>query len=223
MRTAFVAGLLVACGLGGACSSGGAPARHVDEDATVAAQDAATMDAAVVDAVSVDIGPHDADVLVDQCVPATIPVAGFQEDQVVVETSHSECAAQVCMVFRLHGNPTCEMFTDPRCSSAAAPNPCWSGAESLCVVVQDPGRVQIEAPSPDRSFCTCRCGAAGDPTLPLCACAAGYRCLPDSEPGGGYCVPTALLIQARICETDADCDTLDHTGTCILSTHHCDP
>lgn len=157
----------------------------------------------------------------DPCTPEAIPGNGFVANEVYVETSSVQCRTRVCMVYHLQGNPECTTGIDARCTQGAGPsNPCVTSTANLCVQVDDPGQVQIDPNSPDRVFCTCRCSANGNMALPLCQCTEGFRCVPDSDPGGGYCVPNDLALQERICANDAECTTLGSTLTCD-ATHHC--
>ena len=112
----------------------------------------------------------------DPCVPESIPQGGFDSQEVYLETSSVQCRTRVCMVYRLEGNPelVCEDCDGcPGCLPRATVN-----AQVLC---------------------TCRCDANGDPSIPLCDCGDGFRCLGEDERGfvnsggdgvqGGYCVP----------------------------------
>lgn len=158
----------------------------------------------------------------DPCTPEAIPGNGFVMNEVYVETSSVQCRTRVCMVYHLTGNPECTSGVTDACGQPPGPsNPCVvsSGTTmtNLCVEVDNPMEVQIDANSPDRVFCTCRCSAGGNSSLPLCQCTEGFRCVPDSDPGGGYCVPNALAIQERICVNSSEC----MSGLSCDATHHC--
>lgn len=86
-----------------------------------------------------------------------------------------------------------------------------------CVVLGSPSLEN----SDERVFCSCRCSAGGNPSLPLCQCTEGYRCVPDGDPGGGYCVPDQVAINSTpaICENDSEC--LGVGGICDPATRHC--
>ncbi len=155
----------------------------------------------------------------DPCTPEAIPGNGFAMNEVYVETSSVQCRTRVCMVYHLTGNPECTQG-DPRCAGGGTDNPCVSGGTQICVQADNPAVVQIDANSPDRVFCTCRCSAMGNAALPLCQCTQGFRCVPDSDPGGGYCVPNDLALVQRICANDAECTTLGSSLVCD-PTHHC--
>jgi len=157
----------------------------------------------------------------DPCTPEAIPGNGFVANEVYVETSSVQCRTRVCMVYHLQGNPECTSGVTDNCSQPAGPtNPCVSGSTNLCVQVDDPAQVQIDSNSPDRVFCTCRCSAGGNSALPLCQCTEGFRCVPDSDPGGGYCVPNDLALHERICVNDDECATLGSALSCD-ATGHC--
>jgi hypothetical protein len=157
----------------------------------------------------------------DPCTPEAIPGNGFVANEVFVETSSVQCRTRVCMVYHLQGNPECTSGVTDNCSQPAGPtNPCVSGSTNLCVQVDDPAQVQIDSNSPDRVFCTCRCSAGGNSALPLCQCTEGFRCVPDSDPGGGYCVPNDLALHERICVNDDECATLGSALSCD-ATGHC--
>ena len=162
----------------------------------------------------------------DPCTPESIPGDGFVANEVYVETSSVQCRTRVCMVYHLKGNPECEDVVDDRClpGHAAPNNPCQDGsttpATSRCVEPDLPDMVQTEDNSPDRIFCTCRCSASGNASLPLCQCTDGFRCIPDTDPGGGYCVPNDLAIAQGICANDGECATQSGAHTCD-ATHHC--
>ncbi len=168
-------------------------------------------DASVHDA-GADAGP-----LLLRCQPDSVPSSGFVQNEVYVESSSSSCAGTPCMVFHLVGNPLCSAG-DPRCTGPDT-SACFDGSigRSLCVDADTP-EIQLDDASPDRAFCTCRCGASGNASLPLCACPDRSRCIPDTDPGGGYCVRDALALLEGVCETDAECAT---AGTTCDATHHC--
>src|SRR6185312_12198775 len=114
-----------------------------------------------------------------------------------------QCRTRVCMVYHLLGNPECTAGVTDNCPPPAGPtNPCINGTTSLCIEADNPDLVQIEDVSPDRVFCTCRCSASGNSSLPLCQCTDGFRCVPDTDPGGGYCVPNELALASGICASD---------------------
>lgn len=149
----------------------------------------------------------------DPCTPEAIPTGGFSNMEVYVETSSVQCRTRVCMVYRLTGNPECPAGT-PACLHNAAcmpPNP-------ACIEDDNPALVQTGANSPDRVFCTCRCSAGGNSSLPLCRCVDGFYCIPDNDPGGGYCVPAELARAANVCYGPSDCSA---PQTCDSTTHHC--
>jgi hypothetical protein len=155
----------------------------------------------------------------DPCTPEAIPAGGFSSMEVYVETSSVQCRTRVCMVYRLTGSPQC-----PAGSSQCTPpsGMCLGGTPptSLCLVAETPGTISTDDHSPDRVFCTCRCSAGGNASLPLCHCTDGYRCVPDSDPGGGYCVPNELGIAAGLCFSDSECPGAAR-GSCDPTTHHC--
>lgn len=163
----------------------------------------------------------------DPCTPEAVPGNGFVAEEVYVETSSVQCRTRVCMVYHLQGNPEC-VQGDPRCGQPiGASNPCVTAnsdgsARALCVLADDPAQVQIDPTSPDRVFCTCRCSAGGNQALPLCQCTEGFRCVPDTDPGGGYCVPNDLALANRpaICVNNAECATIGASLSCD-ATHHC--
>jgi len=160
----------------------------------------------------------------DPCTPEAIPANGFVANEVYIETSSVQCRTRVCMVYHLTGNPEC-VTGDPRCSSTTS-NACvymaGTTTTNLCVGTDDPAMVQIDANSPDRVFCTCRCSAGGNSSLPLCQCTDGFRCVPDTDPGGGYCVPNELALASGICANDAECARSGSTSSLVCdATHHC--
>ena len=126
------------------------------------------------------------------CAPIAVPSSGFVADEVYVENTNVACSS-VCMVFHLAGNPDCPAG-DARCAGPVA-SACFDATmgRSLCLEADDPSRTQTEPSSPDRVFRSCRCSAAGNPSLPLCTCPSNGTCVADTDPGGGYCVPTALV------------------------------
>lgn len=155
----------------------------------------------------------------DPCTPEAIPSGGFSPREVYVETSSVQCRTRICMVYHLSGNPECEEGISPHCPTpATASAECTSAGGSLCVTSPVPDVVSTNDNALDRVFCTCRCSAGGNPSLPLCRCTDGFRCVPDADPGGGYCVPNELAIAQNICVSTDEC-----TGgrTCDPTTHHC--
>jgi hypothetical protein len=127
----------------------------------------------------------------DPCIPESIPMEGFDPQEVYLETSSVQCRTRVCMVYQLRGNP------EVVCDSAGLPAGC---------VEQSAVNSQV--------LCTCRCSAdeEGNTNIPLCDCGDGFRCLEDGERGfvtaggegvrGGYCVP---------CITEGNPEGLDPT------------
>lgn len=68
-------------------------------------------------------------------------------------------------------------------------------------------------------FCSCRCSANEDTTLPLCACSDGFHCVNVLNQGGagvagGYCLPNAF------CESDDDCRV--GSNRCATSSSRCE-
>lgn len=165
----------------------------------------------------------------DPCTPEAIPANGFLKEEVYVETSAVQCRTRVCMVYHLKGNPECTELLDHDCDASRSTDPanaCFSGGHTLCIQSDSPEMVQQDDNSPDRVFCTCRCSATGNSSLPLCQCTDGFRCVPDSDPGGGYCVPNELALAAGICANDGECERQSMlgtgvTGTTCDATHHC--
>jgi hypothetical protein len=155
----------------------------------------------------------------DPCTPEAIPTGGFSPREVYVESGSVQCRTRTCMVFHLDGNPECT----PDCmqcgagGSAACPR-CTMGAGGTFGCVDTTGTPELEN-SDERVFCSCRCSAGGNPALPLCRCTEGFRCVPDGDPGGGYCVPNEVATHSTpaICEHDEECTS----GTCDLATRHC--
>lgn len=156
----------------------------------------------------------------DPCTPEAIPGGGFDPQEVYVESGSVQCRTRTCMVFHLDGNPECT----PNCAQ------CGSGGSDACprctinptdmryhCMVE--GEPTFEN-SDERVFCSCRCSAGGNPSLPLCQCTAGFRCVPDGDPGGGYCVPNEVAINSTpaICENDSECLT---GSVCDTATRHC--
>jgi hypothetical protein len=160
----------------------------------------------------------------DPCTPEAIPAGGFTPREVYIESGSVQCRTRTCMVFHLDANPECT----PNCSA------CAQGGSDVCprCTPNDEGRYVCVtegeprlANSDERVFCSCRCSASGNPSLPLCQCTEGYRCVPDGDPGGGYCVPDEVathppmgLESTLICENDEEC-----LGglRCDAATRHC--
>jgi hypothetical protein len=149
----------------------------------------------------------------DPCTPEAIPSGGFDPREVYVETSSVQCRTRTCIVFRLRGDPTCVLSTDPSRNTC---DPVRCGDRCVRDVSED-GSMIAAQDSLERVFCSCRCSAAGDTNTPLCQCTEGYHCvevLTAGGPGirGGYCVPNEL------CATDDDCPSRRcnlQTGTCV--------
>ena len=154
----------------------------------------------------------------DPCTPEAIPSGGFSPREVYVESGSVQCRTRTCMVFHLNGNPECT----PDCAqcaqggSAACPR-CTPNESGTYLCVQE-GAPEAEN-SDERVFCSCRCSAGGNPSLPLCQCITGFRCVPDGDPGGGYCVPNEVAIHSTpaICENNDECVS----GACDPATRHC--
>jgi hypothetical protein len=112
----------------------------------------------------------------DPCVPESIPVGGYSNLEVYIETSSVQCRTRACMVYRLKGNPS-----EPFCDEPGA-------NVDTCAV-----RDEVE----DQIFCSCRCSvpAGGESNTPLCNCGQGFTCVDDLVTTGGdgvvggYCVP----------------------------------
>ncbi len=152
----------------------------------------------------------------DPCTPEAIPSGGFSPREVYVESGSVQCRTRTCMVYHLNGNPECT----PNCRECGGGGsdvcPRCTGAPASCVTVGSP---MLEN-SDERVFCSCRCSAGGNPSLPLCQCTTGFRCVPDDDPGGGHCVPNEVAINStpRICENTEECPT---GRVCDPATRHC--
>ncbi len=117
----------------------------------------------------------------DPCVPESIPVGGYDDLEVYIETSSVQCRTRACMVYKLEGNPAAGCTGD----GCALPE-------------------EVE----DQIFCSCRSSvpAGGQSNTPLCNSGQGFTCQDDlvttGGPGvvGGYCVP---------CRFDGDDRELD--------------
>lgn len=158
----------------------------------------------------------------DPCTPEAIPSGGFTPREVYVESGSVQCRTRTCMVFHLDANPECT----PNCAV------CGQGGTDACPRCMATGGTCVTEGSPEspnsdeRVFCSCRCSAGGNPSLPLCECTEGYRCVPDGDPGGGYCVPDLVAINpppglesTLICVNDSEC--LGGGLICDPVTHHC--
>jgi hypothetical protein len=150
----------------------------------------------------------------DPCTPEAIPGGGFSPREVYVESGSVQCRTRTCMVYHLDGNPECR----PSCAICAGGSDACPRCTSAMDCVTE-GTPSLENSS-ERVFCSCRCSAGGNPSLPLCQCTAGFRCVPDGDPGGGYCVPNEVAINSTpaICENDSECLT---GGVCDPATRHC--
>lgn len=120
----------------------------------------------------------------DPCIPETISSTGFRGTEVQVEASSVQCRTRVCLTYRLEGHPN-------RIAGTAS---CRDG-DTTCVT---------ETERDTQIFCSCRCRADGDSTLPLCTCPDAFHCVDlvpqgDEAVRGGYCIPEAF------CERNADC------------------
>ena len=155
----------------------------------------------------------------DPCTPEAIPNGGFAKQEVYVESGSVQCRTRTCMVFHLAGNPECT----PDCAACGqggtALCPRCTGAPAACVVTGN----AADEKSDERVFCSCRCSAGGNPALPLCRCTTGFRCVPDGDPGGGYCVPNEVAINPPagtlgICENTSECLM---GMTCDPASRHC--
>jgi hypothetical protein len=130
----------------------------------------------------------------DPCVPQAIPSGGFQERDIVIETTSVMCRTRVCLVYKFTGDPThdftsedentCEPLADSGVSEDAGP----LERDPLCRT-----RDYIR----DHVFCTCRCDS-DDPNVPTCDCPGGFACVALQQGGGAsvegsYCVRDSLV------------------------------
>jgi hypothetical protein len=120
----------------------------------------------------------------DRCTPNLTPTGGFHGTEVLTELSNAQCGAGACMAYHLLGDPRCTSA----CSACGGTETCAGCDGTTCVL----DSIGSEPNNGGRAFCTCHCGAGGDPSLPLCTCETGMRCIADGEGGGGYCVPEAF-------------------------------
>lgn len=102
------------------------------------------------------------------CMPEQVPEGGFSDNEAYVETSSVQCETQVCMAFKLQGDPRqiCEETPGPECAT----------------------RADVDA----HVYCTCRCDGAANPAS-NCTCPNDFTCTPVLELGGpgvegSYCV-----------------------------------
>lgn len=162
-------------------------AAAVEPSADAASTDvgsSASEGGAMDDAAPFDAGPRRP--VGARCTPEAVPSAGFVAAEVYVETTSPMCADGPCEVFHLVGDPYC---VTGECLSCGGASDCGSACAGACVV----SSTGAEPNSLARTFCSCRCSAAGNPGLPLCTCPSGMSCVPDTDPGGGYCAPDALI------------------------------
>jgi hypothetical protein len=107
----------------------------------------------------------------DACSFETVPVTGFDDREVYLETGSPECATGACLVYHLRGDPAADCKPSPAATAQCA------------------GKDEVK----NRVYCSCRCDAPpGDPGG-LCACPHGFSCVHtfDSLPAGlrgSYCV-----------------------------------
>lgn len=132
----------------------------------------------------------------DPCIPEAIPVGGFVDSEVYLETSSVQCRTRVCMVYRFAGDPR---LSEEDCfaqyPSGMIPPPDGRLCSSLPRETDAAGQGSIE----ERVFCTCRCDTNTDGAS-TCECPGGFTCQPilDEEAGpgisGSYCVRSDALL-----------------------------
>lgn len=198
------AALPVACALG---LFGCANATELVLDAARAEAGPASSEAGPTDASPIDVGSPPAG---GRCAPQAVPPSGFVANEVYVESTSPDCGGGPCVVFHLVGIPACMAGTCLACGGSAD---CGWSCDGQCVL----DTAGVEPNSRARTFCSCRCGPGGDEALPLCSCPGQMRCVPDTDPGGGYCVPDALAVDEGICLIDAECSAGQRCG----ASHHC--
>ncbi len=108
------------------------------------------------------------------CRPALVPEGGFDDREVHVETPHPACETDVCLTYRLRGDPRAE---------CGLPS---DGPGPLCASFSE-----VE----NRNYCSCRCALEGEPPGEQsgCTCLPGFSCVPALQDGpdhlrGSYCV-----------------------------------
>ena len=111
----------------------------------------------------------------DPCIPETVPDEGFRADETYFETSSVQCATRLCLVRELAGDPN---NVQPECPAGGA----------TCVSPNDIER---------SVYCSCRCGAPEESSVPTCGCPGGFLCEEILETGGdglrgSYCVRDPL-------------------------------
>ena len=113
----------------------------------------------------------DADGVGAACTPEIVPPGGFDRRTASVEVGTEQCQTNVCLVFRLDGDP------DPDCEPSGSGN-------ALCA-----SAAGVEA----HVYCSCRCNAPPGFDGPTCECPDDFTCVdvldwaPDAL-AGGYCV-----------------------------------
>jgi len=120
----------------------------------------------------------------DKCLPEQVPDMGFDDRETYLETSSAQCETQVCIVYRLRGDPR------PDCVPRSCPS------MGTCI----PSHCSSAADVSDRIYCSCRCDNGGADASTPCTCPSGFSCvdvLDQGAPGirGGYCVKTSTVNQ----------------------------
>lgn len=120
----------------------------------------------------------------DPCIPETVSPSGFRSTEIQVEASSVQCRTRVCLTYRLEGRPD-RITGTPSCREN----------DMTCV---------SEAQRDTQIFCSCRCRAVGDSTVPLCTCPDAFHCV-DLVPQGGDAVRGGYCIPEEFCERNSDC------------------
>lgn len=112
----------------------------------------------------------------DPCEPEDVPVDGFKESEVYLETRSLQCRTRVCMVNHLEGDPRVEV-------PCGAPN----ADPDRCAFYVSP------AAKEQAVYCTCKCEGEDEDTIRCEECPDGFECCPAftiGPPGlrGSYCV-----------------------------------
>jgi len=116
----------------------------------------------------------------DACLPELIPEEGFDRNRVYVETGSEDCQTNVCLVYRLRGDPNPATCVDPDVECA--------DPETARVCQQQ--RCALDETHKHRVHCSCRCDGSD-----ACSCPEGFSCreVGFGTPQESYCVRDFII------------------------------
>jgi len=140
--------------------------------------------------------------------------AGFNEQEVSVETKSAACSSGICLVNHFRGRTTCPYGQDSSGKAPSGASPCAVPGGATAVTPQVPPQC-TDRRAADTVHCSCRCANADGKTddgATYCTCPQGLTCTqlvmpfgPSDPLAGAYCThDKAAFDRGVACQATCD-------------------